>query len=324
VVNIEQIREPIREEMKRFDSHFASSMKSQIPLLNLITQYILRRKGKQMRPMFVFLTARLYGEITPSAYIAASLIELLHTATLVHDDVVDHSYERRGIFSINALWKTKIAVLLGDYLLAKGLLLSMNSGEYKLLEIVSEAVKEMSEGELLQIQKSRKLNISEQEYFEIIRKKTATLIAACTACGAKAAGRNQEEISRMKSFGEKVGIAFQIKDDIFDYQRNSLTGKPAGNDIQEKKLTLPLIYALRHVDSSRRRKILRIVKNHRDNRKKVQEVISFVRENGGIEYAEAQMNAYKNQALELLDPIPFSPARDSLIQLVEYTIAREK
>ncbi|HDR90170.1 MAG TPA: polyprenyl synthetase family protein [Bacteroidetes bacterium] len=324
MANIEQIREPIREEMKRFHSHFASSMKSQIPLLNLITQYILRRKGKQMRPMFVFLTARLYGEITPSAYTAASLIELLHTATLVHDDVVDHSYERRGIFSINALWKTKIAVLLGDYLLAKGLLLSMNSGEYELLEIVSEAVKEMSEGELLQIQKSRKLNISEEEYFEIIRKKTATLIAACTACGAKAAGRSQEEISRMKSFGEKVGIAFQIKDDIFDYQRNSLTGKPAGNDIQEKKLTLPLIYALRHVNSRIRRKILGIVKNHRDNRKKVQEVISFVRENGGIEYAEAQMNAYRKLALELLEPIPPSPARDSLIQLVEYTISREK
>ncbi len=321
---IDQIRAPIREEMKQFDVLFRESMKSKVPLLNLVTQYILRRKGKQMRPMFVFLTARLYGEISSPAYTAASLIELLHTATLVHDDVVDHSNERRGFFSINALWRSKIAVLLGDYLLARGLLLSVEHREYDLLEIVSEAVREISEGELLQIQKTRKLNITEEEYFDIIRKKTATLIAACTACGARAAGQSPEEVERMKTFGEKVGIAFQIKDDLFDYQRGSLTGKPAGNDIQEKKLTLPLIHALREADGAERKKILSLVRGNRGNSRKVQEVIAFVRQNGGIDYATSVMNRYKQEALNLIGDIPESDAKASLIGLVEYTIARNK
>lgn len=321
---IEQIKAPIREEMKLFEAFFRSSMKSSVPLLNLITQYILRRKGKQMRPMFVFLTTRLYGEIGQPAYTAASLIELLHTATLVHDDVVDESYERRGFFSINALWKSKIAVLLGDYLLARGLLLAVKYREYELLEIVSEAVKEMSEGELLQIQKSRKMNITEDEYFDIIRKKTATLIAACTACGAKAAGNDKEEVGRMKCFGEQVGIAFQLKDDLFDYQRISLTGKPAGNDIREKKMTLPLIYALKNAGIPERRHILGLVRNNRGDAAMVQDVIDFVKENGGIEYASRLMTEYKEKALEMLVSYPESPARESLAGLVEYTIGRNK
>jgi octaprenyl-diphosphate synthase len=253
---IKEIRAPIETEMKRFSVYFNTIMKSKMPLLSIITNYILRRKGKQLRPMFVFLTAKLSGKINESSFTAAALIELLHTATLVHDDVVDESLERRGIFSINALWKSKVAVLLGDYMLAKGLLLSVKNKEYEILEIVSSAVKDMSEGELLQIQKSRKLNITEDEYFEIIRKKTAALIAACCASGTKSVTAEPEAISKMKEFGEYIGIAFQIRDDMFDYEKNGLLGKPTGNDIKEKKLTLPLIHALKNTNPAQRRKIL--------------------------------------------------------------------
>ena len=318
------IKAPIVVEMKKFNSFFNSSMKSNVPLLNIIMNYILRKKGKQMRPMLVFLTAKLNGEIRESSYTAASLIELLHTATLIHDDVVDESYERRGFFSINALWKSKIAVLVGDYLLSKGLLLAIEKKEFELLEIVSEAVKEMSEGELLQIQKSRKLNLSEEDYFNIIRKKTAALIASCSACGSKSVKANNDVIEKMKKFGENVGIAFQIRDDLFDYQKKGILGKPTGNDIKEKKLTLPLIHSLKCTTYSERRRILNIVRHHNKNSKKVNEVIQFVKENGGIEYSTKKMQEFKDTALEILSQFPDNDAKFSLIEFVNYTITREK
>jgi len=321
---LNQIREPIRLELKEFEKHFRQSLKSNVPLLNIITNYILRKKGKQMRPAFVLLSARMFGEIGSSSYTAASLIELLHTASLIHDDVVDESYERRGFFSINALWKTKVAVLVGDYLLAKGLLLSVEHKEYELLEIVSEAVKEMSEGELLQIQKSRKLNISMDNYFEIIRKKTAALIAACTACGAKSAGATAEQIMLMKEFGELTGIAFQIKDDLFDYDRSGKIGKPTANDIKEKKMTLPLIYALEICPSSERGKIISIIKHHNRNADKVDEVISFVKNYGGLDFAEKKMQEYKLLALEKISSFPETDSKRSLISLLEFTISRKE
>ena len=318
------IKAPIAVEMKKFNSFFNSSMKSKVPLLNIITNYILRKKGKQMRPIFVFLTAKLNGEIRESSYTAASLIELLHTATLIHDDVVDESYERRGFFSINALWKSKIAVLVGDYLLSKGLLLAIEKKEFELLQIVSEAVKEMSEGELLQIQKSRKLNLSEEDYFNIIHKKTATLIASCSACGSKSVKASNEVVEKMKKFGENVGIAFQIRDDLFDYQKKGILGKPTGNDIKEKKLTLPLIHSLKSTTYSERRRILNIVRHHNKNSKKVNEVIQFVKENGGIEYSKKKMQEFKDTALEILSEFPENDAKSSLIEFVNYTITREK
>ncbi len=318
------IKAPIAVEMKKFNSFFNSSMKSKVPLLNIITNYILRKKGKQMRPMFVFLTAKLNGEIRESSYTAASLIELLHTATLIHDDVVDESYERRGFFSINALWKSKIAVLVGDYLLSRGLLLAIEKKEFELLEIVSEAVKEMSEGELLQIQKSRKLNLSEEDYFDIIRKKTAALIASCSACGSKSVKANSDVVKKMKKFGENVGVAFQIRDDLFDYQKKGLLGKPTGNDIKEKKLTLPLIYSLKNTTHSEKRRILNIVRHHNKNSKKVNEVIQFVKENGGIEYSKKKMQEFKDTALKILSEFPENDAKSSLIEFVNYTITREK
>lgn len=277
-----------------------------------------------MRPMLVFLSAKLNGEINDSSYVAASLIELLHTATLIHDDVVDESFERRGFFSINALWKSKIAILIGDYLLARGLLLAIEKKEFELLEIVSEAVKEMSEGELLQIQKSRKLNITEEDYFEIIRKKTATLIAACAASGTKSVGANGEIIQKMKMFGEYVGMAFQIKDDIFDYQKTGILGKPTGNDIKEKKLTLPLIHCLENAKSSEKRRILRLIRKHHKNSKKVIEIILFVREHGGIDYSIQKMNEFKEKALNILNEFPSGQARNSLADLVNYTTERDK
>ncbi|MBA7586047.1 All-trans-nonaprenyl-diphosphate synthase (geranyl-diphosphate specific) [subsurface metagenome] len=274
--------------------------------------------------MFVFLTAKLSGKINESSFTAAALIELLHTATLVHDDVVDESFERRGVFSINALWKSKIAVLLGDYLLAKGLLLSVKNKEYEILDIVSFAVKEMSEGELLQIQKSRKLNITEDEYFEIIRKKTAALIAACCASGTKSVTDDPEAISKMKQFGEYIGIAFQIRDDLFDYEKNGLLGKPTGNDIKEKKLTLPLIHALKNTNPAQRSKILRLVRHHNKKTSRVNEVIRFVRDNKGMEYSKEKMNEYKNKALDILNEFPESEARSSLQKLALYTASRIK
>ena len=322
--SIDNIKSPIKEEMSKFEDIFKSSMKSNVALLNIITNYILRRKGKQMRPMFVFLSAKLNGSVNDKTYTAASLIELLHTATLIHDDVVDESYERRGFFSINALWRSKIAVLMGDYLLSKGLLLSVDHKAYDLLEIVSEAVREMSEGELLQIQRSRTLNITREQYLEIIRKKTATLIAACSACGAQSVGCDKEVVDRMKKFGEYVGISFQIKDDLFDYQPKGLIGKPTGNDIKEKKLTLPLIYALENATKSEKNHIIKTIKRNNKNDEKLKTVFDFVSAKGGIEHATAMMMDYKNKALELLNAYPESEAKSSLINLVNYTIERNK
>lgn len=310
--------------MQLFEKHFRDSMKSNIPLLNVITNYLLRRKGKQMRPMFVFLSAGLCGEITPSSYNAASLIELLHSASLIHDDVVDESYERRGFFSINALWKSKVSVLLGDYLLAKGLLLSVKEKEYELLRLVSDAVREMSEGELMQMQKSRKLNITKEEYFEIIRKKTATLIAACTACGAWSACQDNELTEKFRNFGEKVGMAFQIKDDLFDYQQKGFIGKPTGNDIKEKKFTLPLIHALEVCPEKERKHIIRTIRKHNNNASKVQEVIAFARSYEGLEYSEKQMLNYRDQAMEILSEMPDNQHKKSLQDLVDYVVARNK
>ncbi len=322
---IDTIKAPIKEEMNHFESYFRKSMKSKVPLLDVIMNYLLRRKGKQMRPILVFLSARLMEDrIHEESYTAASLIELLHTATLVHDDVVDEAYERRGFFSIKALWKSKIAVLIGDYLLAQGLLLAVKNKSYQLLEIVSTAVKEMSEGELLQIQKSRSLDINEEVYFDIIRKKTAALIAACTASGAHAAGCNQEEQQMMHSFGEKLGIAFQIKDDLFDYQAKNKVGKPTGNDIREKKLTLPLIYALHQSSALERKKILRLIKKHHKNGKKVREVIAFVREKGGLDYAEQTMMRYKEEAVDILQEFKPGSPREALEKFANYVIERKK
>lgn len=310
--------------MAEFESKFRDSMKSTVPLLDKITHYIIKRKGKQMRPMFVFLSAKLLGDTTESTFRAASLIELLHTATLVHDDVVDDASMRRGFFSLNALWKNKIAVLVGDYLLSQGLLLATDNKEYRLLQIVSGAVKQMSEGELLQIEKTRALNLSEEVYFEIIKAKTATLISACCAAGASSTGANPNEVELMKEFGEKVGIAFQIKDDLFDYGFGEDIGKPTGIDIKEKKTTLPLIYSLDQVGYFKKRRIVNLVKNHNQDAEKVEEVIDFVKESGGIEYAHKRMLEITSEAKELLHQFPDNEARRSLEKLVDYTIQRKK
>ncbi len=322
--SLEDIRRPVAKEMKDFEKHFKSSMKSNIPLLNIITNYILRRKGKQMRPLFVFLTAKMLGEVKDSTFHAASLIELLHTASLVHDDVVDESYERRGFFSINALWKSKVAVLFGDYLLAKGMFLAVDNKEFELLGITSEAVREMSEGELLQIQKSRKLNINKEEYFEIIRKKTATLIAACTASGAKSVGCDDETVQRMKLFGESIGMAFQIKDDLFDYQNKGIIGKPTGNDIKEKKFTLPLIHALENCSSSERTHIIKTIKKHNNNAQKVKEVIDFTVKNNGLEFSIEKMNEYHKTALDQISHFPENESKIALINLANFVVTRSK
>ncbi|MDP2386081.1 MAG: polyprenyl synthetase family protein [Bacteroidota bacterium] len=321
---VDKIKAPIAENIEIFERRFRDSMRSNVPLLEKITTYIVKRKGKQLRPMFVFLAAKTMSGFNDSTYRAAALIELLHTATLVHDDVVDDSNERRGFFSVNALWKNKIAVLIGDYLLSRGLLLSLDNDDFHLLKIVSNAVREMSEGELLQIEKARKLDISEDIYFEIIRQKTATLIAACCACGAASVTSDKTQIEAMSKFGTLTGIAFQIKDDLFDFGDGSDIGKPTGIDIKEKKMTLPLIYSLNQSTESEKRKIINIVKNHNDNPKKVAEVVSFVFEKGGIQYAEKRMNEYKEQALEILSGFPDSDAKNSLRQLVIYTTNRKK
>ncbi len=277
-----------------------------------------------MRPLFVFLSSKLTGKITESTYTAASLIELMHTATLVHDDVVDESNERRGVFSINAIWKSKVAVLLGDYLLARGLLLAVEKKDYDLLEIVSNASKEMSEGELVQIQKSRSLNIDTETYYEVIRKKTASLIAACTASGASSSGADQDVIDRVYEMGIRIGMAFQIKDDLFDYQSHGLIGKPTGNDIKEKKFTLPLIYALNQAEAGKRRSMIRKIKNGNRSQKVVNEVVRFVNEMGGIAFAVEKMQEFKSSALEILHTFPDSPSRTSLRDLVEFTVSRNK
>jgi len=324
MIKLENIRMPVQAEMTEFNRRFKDVVSSNIPLLNIVTRYVLRRKGKQMRPLFVFLTSKMTGGITESSFTAASLIELMHTATLVHDDVVDDSNERRGVFSINAIWKSKVAVLLGDYLLARGLLLAVEKKDYKLLEIVSDASREMSEGELLQIQKSRSLNIDTDTYYEVIRKKTATLIASCTACGAQAAGASQEVVDRIYELGINIGMAFQIKDDLFDYQPHGVIGKPTGNDIKEKKFTLPLIYALNQADPKKRKAMVRKIKNGNRSQRVVNEVIQFVKELGGIDFAKERMHEFKSSAINSLNEFSDSPARNSLIELVEFTVSRNK
>lgn len=324
MINLNEIKFPVKEELKKFEKQFKSSMKSSVPLLDKVTRFIIKRKGKQMRPIYVFLSANICGGISEKTYRAASLIELLHTATLVHDDVVDDSNERRGFFSLNALWKNKIAVLVGDYLLSKGLLIALKNKDFSLLEIVSDAVKEMSEGELLQIEKARKLNIKESIYFDIIRKKTASLIASCCATGAASAGTDKKTIEKMHLFGEYVGISFQIKDDIFDYEKSNETGKPSAIDIKEQKMTLPLIYMLDNATFPEKRKIINIIKNHNKDMEKVAEVIRKVNESGGMEYAKNKMLEYREKALTLLNDFPDSPSKNSLKELVIYTTERKK
>ena len=322
---VEQIKLSILEEMEFFETKFKASMISNVSLLNRITHYIVRRKGKQMRPMFVFLVAKMVsnGQFKERTYRGASVIELIHTATLVHDDVVDDSNRRRGFFSLNALWKNKIAVLVGDYLLSKGLLLSIDNDDFDILKHISIAVREMSEGELLQIEKARKLDITEEVYFEIIRKKTATLIAACTAIGAASVDAPKDEVERMREFGELIGLSFQIKDDLFDYSEEKI-GKPTGIDIKEQKMTLPLIYTLNNCSKKERRWLINSVKNHNKNKVRVKEVIEFVKQNGGIEYTETKMKEYQDAALSILDTYPESPFKESLMTMVNYVIDREK
>jgi octaprenyl-diphosphate synthase len=319
-----RIKKPVEKEMAQFEAYFTKTMRSEIPFLNIILNYILRRKGKQMRPLLVFLTAKLNGNIGEPTYEAATFIELLHTASLVHDDVVDDAHERRGALSINALWNSKIAVLVGDYLLSKGMLISVEKNRFDMLEIVSDAVKSMSEGELLQIQKARKLNLKEEDYFKIITCKTAALISACTACGAKSVTEDPDTILVMKEFGENIGIAFQIRDDILDYEGTGLTGKTVGNDIKERKITLPLIHALEQVPSSKKKHILAIVKNKKKTKSEITEVINFVTDNGGLEYAEIKMNQYRDKALAVLDSYPDSDVKESLREFVNYTSSRKK
>jgi octaprenyl-diphosphate synthase len=321
---IDNINAPIKEEMKNFEPFFRASLKSNVPLLSIITNYILRRKGKQMRPMLVFLSAKLFNNVNEKTYTAASLIELLHTATLVHDDVVDSSHLRRGFFSINALWKSKIAVLVGDFLLSKGLLISVENEAFDLLKIVSEAMKEMAEGELIQIEKARKLNITEDIYFQIISKKTATLIASCSASGAKSAGCDEITVNQMKNFGINLGIAFQIKDDLFDYQNKSIIGKPTGNDIQEKKMTLPLIHALDKSDYFSKRKILKIIRKDKKSQNDILTVVKFVTENGGIDYSLKKMMEFKTNAENIIFQFPDNEAKKSLLGFVNYAVEREK
>lgn len=321
---INEIKKPIQQEMLLFEKKFKDSLNSKVPLLDKILHYIVKRKGKQMRPMFVFLSVKLFGEINESSFRAASLIELLHTATLVHDDVIDDANMRRGFFSINALWKNKIAVLVGDYLLSKGLLMSLENEEYDLLQIVSKAVKEMSEGELLQIEKARKLDIEEDVYFEIIRQKTATLIAACCACGAVTAKQDKETVERMRKFGELIGIAFQMKDDLFDYYNEDVIGKPTGIDIKEQKMTLPLIYTLRNCDRKQKKFIIQTVKNHNTNSERVSKVLEIVKKSGGINYTVEKMKTYQEEALSLLKTFDDNESRKSLELLVNFVIERKK
>jgi octaprenyl-diphosphate synthase len=319
---MEFIKNIIGEELNTFERKFAESVKSQTPLLDRIMKYIIKRKGKQLRPMFVFLSAKLHGPINESTYRAAALVELLHTATLVHDDVVDESLERRGFFSINAIWKNKIAVLVGDYLLSKGLLLSTDNKDFEHLQILSQAVKQMSEGELLQIEKSRNLNLKEDIYFEIIRNKTASLLSSACAVGAWSTCKNEAISNKMKQFGEKVGIAFQIKDDLFDYGQEDV-GKPTGNDIKEKKLTLPLIYTLNKISAPKRRELIYIIKNENKNPQKVRQVIDTVVDSGGIEYAAEKMTNYRDEALAILHEFEDNEVRKALEELVRYTTDRK-
>jgi octaprenyl-diphosphate synthase len=320
----QQIKQPILKEMELFEKKFYESMASKVALLNRITYYIVNRKGKQMRPMFVFLTAKMVsgGTVNERTYRGASVIELIHTATLVHDDVVDDSNRRRGFFSINALWKNKIAVLVGDYLLSKGLLLSIDYGDFDLLRIISVAVREMSEGELLQIEKARRLDITEEVYYEIIRKKTATLIAACCALGAKSVEEDETQVENMRKFGELIGMAFQIKDDLFDYTEDAI-GKPTGIDIKEQKMTLPLIYVLNNCSEKEKSWLINSIKNHNKDKKRVKEVIRFVISHNGLVYAEQKMVAFQKEALQILENYPNSEYKDALTLMVNYVIERK-
>lgn len=320
----QQIKEPILAEMELFEKKFYESMASRVALLNRITYYIVNRKGKQMRPMFVFLIAKMVsgGSVNERTYRGASVIELIHTATLVHDDVVDDSNRRRGFFSLNALWKNKIAVLVGDYLLSKGLLLSIDHGDFDLLRIISVAVREMSEGELLQIEKARRLDITEEVYYEIIRKKTATLIASCCALGARSVSDDDARVENMRQFGEYIGMAFQIKDDLFDYTEDAI-GKPTGIDIKEQKMTLPLIHVLNHAEPKEKAWIINSIKNHNKDKKRVKEVIRFVKSRNGLAYAETKMLEYRDKALEMLSSYPKSDYRDALELMVNYVIERK-
>lgn len=320
---INHIKAPIDAELILFEKKFREAMSSNVPLLDTIMTYIVKRKGKQVRPMFVFLCARLFGGIQDSTYRGASLVELLHTASLVHDDVVDDADERRGFFSINALWKNKIAVLVGDYLLSKGLLLSVEHKEYDLLEIVSNAVKAMSEGELLQIEKARNLNLSEEIYYEIIRKKTASLIASCCAIGTKSAGASHEDTEKMRLFGEKIGMAFQIKDDLLDYGDEDI-GKPHGIDLKEKKLTLPVIYTINNSDAATRKSIINTIKNHYDNKARIDELIQYVNAHDGIAYARKSMERFRQEALAILESFSHKGDTENLRLLVDYVIDRNK
>ena len=321
--SVEEIMNPVKSELNEFESHFEDALKSNVPLLDKVTHYIVRRKGKQMRPLFVFLSAKMLGEINEKTYSAASLVELLHTATLVHDDVVDDANERRGFFSVNALWKNKIAVLVGDYMLSKILLLSLEKDNTDLLSVVARSVKEMSEGELLQIEKSRTLDITEKEYFDVIRKKTASLISTCCEAGAISVN-STEERENMKMFGEKVGLAFQIKDDIFDYGSPNNIGKPTGIDIREQKLTLPLIYVLRNSPPKIQKELKRIIKNRNEESKMIKRATDLVIEHGGINYAFERMNELAEEAKKLLSKYNESEAKSALVDLVNYTINREK
>ncbi len=322
MTTLKDIKAPVEVHIREFEKRFKGAMKSSVPLLDTITAYIIKTKGKQIRPLFVFLTAEICGTINDKTYRAASLIELLHTATLIHDDVVDDSNKRRGYFSLNALWQNKIAVLIGDFLLSKGLLLALDNDDFELLRIVSEATREMSEGELLQIEKARRLDIREDIYFEIIRKKTASLIASCCAAGASSSGAGKETVEKMRRFGELTGIAFQIKDDLFDYNKTLETGKPSGIDIKEKKMTLPLIYTLNNSDFVEKRRIINTVKNHNHDKEKVLLLMQKVTESGGMEYAEVKMREYRQQALSMLDEFENSPALEALRDLVIFTTER--
>ncbi len=323
MLSLNEIKKPIAADIDVFEERFKASMQSSVPLLDRITHYIVKRKGKQIRPMFVFFAASLCGGITEATHRGAALVELLHTATLVHDDVVDNSYQRRGFFSINALWKNKIAVLVGDYLLSKGLLLSLNNDDFGILKIVSNAVQQMSEGELLQIEKVRRMDIGEPVYYEVIRQKTASLIASCCASGAASAGAGADVVEKMRLFGEKIGIAFQIKDDMFDFGTDDV-GKPLGIDIKEKKITLPLIYSLSNSKPAERKRIINLVKNHNDEPAKIAQIISFVKSTGGLQYAGMQMKKYQEEAFEILSTFPAGEARNGLQQLVRYTTERNR
>ena len=319
MTEIEKIRQPISAELKLFDSQFKKAITSDVLLLNLITRYVLRTKGKQIRPILVLLSAKMFGEIGPKTYTAASLVELLHTTSLVHDDVVDDANERRGAFSVYALWKSKTAVLFGDYLLARGLMISVDHQAYDLLRIVSVAVKEMCEGELLQLQHSRKQDMTQETYFQVIHKKTAALIAACTEAGAQSGGATPEQLEQMRQFGIYLGLIFQIKDDIFDYQPRGITGKPTGNDIKEKKFTLPLIFALQQAPPSKKKQILKLINSSASDSQKLKTITHFVEEKGGLEHCRATMNELAQKAIAIIDSCPPGDAAIALKETVEYT-----